>query len=182
VSNETLLHTPPSTVDEDELVDALHVAPPSARSLLATKVLAALLLVALGAVGGVWWSGRDSGTAAAAFPGGAAGQLPSGFPSGFPGAGAGAGTDTGSTGSSGSAGTTSSSVPVVVGTVVSVTGDVVVVKDLGGTTHEVRVTDSTRVTQSTTVTVQDLAAGTTVTVSGTKQDDGSVDATAVTGR
>ena len=56
------------------------------------------------------------------------------------------------------------------------------VKDLGGTTHEVRVTDSTRVKQSTTVTVQDLAAGTTVTVSGTKQDDGSVDATAATGR
>ena len=183
MSNETLLHTPPSTVDEGELLDELHVAPPSTRSVLATKVIAALLLVAVGAVGGLWWSGRDSGTAAGGFPGLASGQLPGGFPSGIPGA-AGAQDGTGTTGTSGSTGTatTGSTGPVVVGTVVSVDGDVVVVKDLGGTEHEVRTTTTTKVTASATVPLKDLEPGATVTVNGTKKDDGSVDATAVTSR
>ncbi len=190
MSNETLLHPPPSTVDEDELVDALHVAPPSRRSLLATRVLGALLLVAVGAVAGIWWQGRDSGTTVGGFPSMAPGGLPSGFPSGMAMPGQQGGTGTGSingasgtsAGSSGSGASGSSSAPAVVGTVVKVDGDVITVKDLGGTLHEVRTTDATKVTVTDTVAVDDLAAGQTVAVAGTKADDGSVDATSVTTR
>ena len=48
-SNDTILETPPSSVDESELANALDVAPPSRRSVAVTRVLVGLLLVALGA-------------------------------------------------------------------------------------------------------------------------------------
>jgi len=104
----------------------------------------------------------------------------SGFPAGFAGgatsgtgtaAAAGAGTGTGASSSTGLA---------VIGSVVSVTGTDVTVKDLGGKTHDVHTTTTTTVTRSQTQTLSSLAAGTQVTVTGSTATDGTVTATAIT--
>lgn len=185
---ETLLHEPPTSVDEDELSDALHVAPPSRRSTRVTKALVVLLLVALGVLGGLWWGDRTSATANAGMPGAGlgagVGQLPDGFPSGGPGFGSQQAPDeassSGATAPSGTDGSVSSL--AVVGTVVKVDGDTVTVKDLGGTQHVVRLAEGSTVTRSSTIPVGDLEAGETVAVSGTTTDDGSVDATGIVAR
>ncbi|MGV8910360.1 MAG: hypothetical protein ACOH1Y_15365 [Propionicimonas sp.] len=111
-----------------------------------------------------------SGTAASGVS-----SFPGGFPAGgFPGGLGGTST----TGTSGS--TSTGSVPVVVGTVVKVTGTQVTVKDLGGTTHTVRTTPTTKVTSQKQVKLNDLSPGQAIRINGTKTGDGSVDATGVT--
>lgn len=184
MNDHTILRTPPSTVDENELDDALHVAPPSRASLRATRALSAVLFVALGAAGATWWADR-SGIDDAQRPSFAAGQLPggAGLPAGaaLPGGGTGAGPASGGTGTS-AASSQSATTPTVVGKVVAIDGDVITVQDLGGTEHRVRTTSTTKVTASTTVALDSLEPGSTVVVLGTKKDDGSVDASAVTAR
>jgi hypothetical protein len=181
VNIETLLHEPPTSVDEDELADALHVAPPSRRSTRVTTALVALLLVSSGVLGGLWWGERASSSTLEGMPGagfgGSAGQVPGGFPSGAP---DGSGVGPAGAGGAGSAGGASSL--AVVGTVVAVDGDTVTVKDLGGTEHVVRLADGSSVTRSATIEVGDLKAGETVAVSGSTTDDGSVDATGIVAR
>lgn len=178
---ETLLHEPPTSVDEDELTDALHVAPPSRRSTRVTTVLVALLLVSLGVLGGLWWSDRANDSTTGGMPGagfgGIAGQVPDGFPSGAP-----VGSGAGGTGTDAAGAANGASSLAVVGTVVAVDGDTVTVKDLGGTEHVVRLAEGSTVTRSAAITVGDLEAGETVAVSGTTTDDGSVDATGIVAR
>ncbi len=163
--------------DDDEFDDA-----PSARRIpRLTAALIAAVALGLAFTGGVLvqkHATSSSSTAASGFPGGAGG-LPSGFPSGLGGLG-GLGGGTSSGGSGGS--TSTSDVPVVVGTVVSVSGTQVTVKDLGGKTHVIRTTTTTTVTSQKKVPLSTLTAGQSVRVSGTKTADGSVDATAVTAR
>ena len=69
------------------------------------------------------------------------------------------------------------SIPAVIGQIVSVTGDTVVVKNLGGQMITVKLSDTTTITQA--ATAADLKAGQNVTVSGTTGADGTVTATAV---
>jgi hypothetical protein len=91
---------------------------------------------------------------------------------GFGGAGAGAGAGGGAA--------TSSSGPAVVGTVVSVKGADITVKDFAGKTHVVHTTGNTTV--SVPGALSALKAGSTVSVAGTSDPSGSVDATSVTKR
>ena len=67
--------------------------------------------------------------------------------------------------------------PAVIGQVVKVTGDTVVVENLGG--KQVTVTLSPDTTVSRAATIGDLAPGQTVTVGGTTGPDGNVAATTV---
>jgi len=72
--------------------------------------------------------------------------------------------------------------PVVVGTVVSVTGDTLIVKNLGGVTITVHLGSGVTVTRSSTEDASHLTADTTVSVAGTTGADGSVTATGITAR
>jgi hypothetical protein len=102
----------------------------------------------------------------------------SGFPAGFPGT-----TGTGATGATGgNSGTNTSTGLAVIGSVVSVSGTHVIVKDLGGKTHDVQTTTATTVTRSQTQTLSSLTSGTQVSVTGTTATDGTVTATAITAR
>ena len=149
-----------------------------------TVSLVTVLVLAVGALGGIWIQkqfGAQSSAAAAGFPSGGfpgGGQgMPSGGGQGFPGGGQGfpsgglpgsgsggmpsGATDTGN-GSENSS--TQSETPVVVGAVTKIESDHVVVKDLGGKSHDVTVTTST------TVTVPfehgELKTGDTVSITG----------------
>jgi hypothetical protein len=170
---------PSRSAEDDDGFDDEFGAPASRRRLSRfSTLLIAGIVIALAFTGGVLVQKRATSSSAST-----AGGLPNfgsgGFPSGFPGAGggSGAGTSSGSTGSG-----STSTVPVLVGTVVKASSTEVTIKDLGGTTHVVRTTDATKVTTVTTVPVTKLTAGQSVTVNGTKTSDGSVDATAVSAR
>ena len=156
------------TIDDDDADFA--ELPPKRRVPLITKLLLVGILVAAGFGGGVMIQknlGASSASASSAFPNFAGGP-PAGFPTG-------GGTGRGSTGATGSG-------PVVVGTVVSVSGNDVTVKDLGGTTHVVHVTATTGLASTGVDWSTSLQTGATVSVNGTKADDGSVTATTVTQR
>jgi len=107
----------------------------------------------------------------------AATSLPAGFPGG--GASFGTGAGAGGTGTTTGAATTG---PVLVGTVVAVSGagTIVTVKDLGGTKHTVTATGTTTVTKQSQKKVTDLAAGDTVSINGKRATNGSVAATTFT--
>ena len=157
------------TIDDDDDADFAEL-PPKRRVPLITKLLLVGILVAAGFSGGVMIQknvGAGSASAPAAFP-----DFAGGPPAGFP---------TGGGNGQGSA-TTTGSGPVVVGTVVSVSGDDVTVKDLGGTTHVVHVTATTGLASTGVDWSTSLQTGSTVSVNGTKADDGSVTATTVTQR
>jgi hypothetical protein len=135
------------------------------------------VLMAVAFTGGVLAQKRnDAGLTSAAT------SLPAGFPAGFPGGGGGAvggtGTAVDGTGTTGAATTG----PVLVGTVVAVSGagTTVTVKDLGGTKHTVTTTGTTTVTKQAQKKVTDLAAGDTVSINGKRATNGSVAATALT--
>lgn len=68
----------------------------------------------------------------------------------------------------------------VVGTLTSTDGDTWIVTDLGGDKHTITVTDATRVREERTVELNDAKAGSTVDVTGTKNDKGDVSATSIT--
>lgn len=185
-SNDTILETPPSTVDESELASALDVAPPSRRSVAVTRVLVALLLVALGATAGMWWANRTSSTTGGrdvAVSGGlpSGGTLPSGFPSGAPG---GSGQGTTAQGTTGQGGTGSAAAgtgaAVTTGTVKLVDGDTVYVATSDGKVVKVKVATTTTVSRA--ASIADVKAGSTVVVAGTTGSDGTVTATSVTER
>ena len=144
--------------------------PPKRRVPMITKLLLVGILVAAGFSGGVMIQKNVGATSASSSTGlpNFAGGLPAGFPTG-------AGRGQGSTAAGGSG-------PVVVGTVVSVSGNDVTVKDLGGTTHVVHVTATTGLATTGVDWATSLAPGSTVSVNGTKADDGSVTATTVTQR
>lgn len=148
--------------------------PPKRRVPVLTKglIVGILMVVAFG--GGVMIQKQHDASSASAS---------SGFPSfsgGIP-AGAGAGGAGASNGGA-SGGSTAASGPVVVGTVVGVAGNDVTVKDLGGSTHVVHVSATTGLATTSVDWSTSLKPGTTVSVNGTKADDGTITATTVTQR
>lgn len=158
---------PQGATTDDEDADFAEL-PPKRRVPTITKVLLVGILVAAAFGGGVMIQknlGASSSSTPSGFPS-FAGGIPAGLPTG-------AGSGQGSTAASG---------PVVVGTVVSVSGNDVTVKDLGGTTHVVRVTATTGLATTGVDWSTSLKPGSTVSVNGTKADDGSVNATTVTQR
>jgi hypothetical protein len=148
--------------------------PPKRRIPVLTKGLIVGILVVVAFGGGVMIQKQhDAGSASAS----------SGFPSfagGIP-AGAGAGGGGASNGGA-SGGSTAASGPVVVGTVVGVAGNDVTVKDLGGSTHVVHVSATTGLAATSVDWSTSLKPGTTVSINGTKTDDGTITATTVTQR
>ena len=158
-----------ATIDDDDADFA--ELPPKRRVPTITKVLLVGILVAAGFSGGVMIQknfGASSASSTSGFP-----SFADGIPAGFP-------TGAGNGGSGG--GSTAASGPVVVGTVVSVSGNDVTVKDLGDATHVVHVTATTGLAATGVDWSTSLKPGTTVSVNGTKADDGSVTATTVTQR
>ncbi len=152
-----------------------------------TVILAALLVAGGGFLVGAQIQKHEGGSgtsstaaafarraAAGGFAGGAAGAGGTGGFAGGAGGGAGAGTRTGS-GATG--GTSTPAVPAAIGTVVSVSGQTMVLKNLGGQQVTVHLSATTTVTK--TIGAADLAAGQTVAVTGTAAADGSVTATNV---
>jgi hypothetical protein len=151
-------------VEPDDEVDQI----PPARgpiSRLTMALVAGLLLVAAFGGGVLVQKNHDAGLTAA--PAAAAGRA---------GGGAGGGLAAGA----GGGGTASSSAPAVVGTVVAVKGTEITVKDFAGKTHVVHTTGNTTVSVPGALTA--LKAGSTVSVAGTTDPSGSVDATSVTKR
>jgi Domain of unknown function (DUF5666) len=148
-----------------------------------TVVLAAVLVAGLGVVGGVELQkhyGTSSSSTASGFPGAAGragltggGEGGGGF-AGFGGTGAGSGTGGATSTSTGS----TANVPAVIGSIVSISGQTMVVKNLGGKQITVHLTDTTTITKSYATAA--LAAGQTVSVSGSTGADSSVTATSVT--
>ena len=150
--------------------------PPKRRVPTITKVLLVGILVAAGFGGGVMIQ-KNFGAGSTNSPTGLpnlAGGPPAGFLAGAGGrGGSGSGSGQGSTAASG---------PVVVGTVVSVSGSDVTVKDLGGATHVIHVTATTGLATAGVDWSTSLKPGSTVSVNGTKADDGSVAASTITQR
>ena len=195
VGNEPDFEAPPPVDDEDDFV-----LPPSRGKLpRATLVLGALVILAVGVLGGVEVqkhegtsttaggfaarAGRARGTGAAGAGGlegfGAAGA------GGF-GAAGGTGTSGGAGGATGAAGgttgtatTTPAVAPIAIGTVVSLKGSTLVVKDLGGNTRTITLGSGVTLTTSAPLTATSLKAGDTVTVSGTTAANGTSTATTV---
>jgi hypothetical protein len=159
--------------DED---DDILVLPPKRRLPVLTQVLVTGITLALAFTGGVLVQKQHDShlTSASA-------SLPSFAGSGFAGLPGAAGGQSGSAGSGGgSSASNASSGPALIGTVVSVSGSDVTVKDLGGKTHVVHTSSSTAVTSPSSVA--SLVPGSTVNVGGSLASDGSVTATAVTVR
>jgi hypothetical protein len=160
-----------TSVSDDTMLDEAWLAAPRHRSRLRLG-LATLLAASLCFLGGALvqkhFGAEASGTAAgpAGMPTGA-----SGFPEGFPGAGGQLpGGATGGTGDTGGTTETEDDTGAVVGTVVSIDGDVWTVEDLGGERHKVRVTDDSDLVRETPLTPDQVAVGDLVDVSGTTAD------------
>ena len=143
-----------------------------------TRVLLVAILVVAGFGGGILvqkHAGSSSGSASS-FPNGfAPGSGSSRAAGAFSGLAPGGATSTAASGS----GAASAQAPVVVGTVTSVSGTTLVVTNFAGTAVTVTVPATATVT---TPGLTPLAAGQTVSVSGAKQADGSVVATAIVAR
>ena len=152
-----------------------------------TAVLGILVIAGGGFLAGVYVqkSRPAATTSRVSFAGGGASA---GFGRG---AGTGAGTRTAGTGAGSKAGAASPTAPTaptaadaagpaVIGQVVKISGDTLVVQNLGGKQVTVSLTPDTTV--SKTATASDLTPGQTVTVGGTTGADGTVTATTVLGK
>lgn len=159
---------PPSAMPDTDDADFAEL-PPRRRVPLLTKGLIVGILVVLAFGGGVIIQKQHDASSASAS---------SNFPSLSGGIPAGAGASNGGA----SAGSTAASGPVVVGTVVGVAGNDVTVKDLGGSSHVVHVSATTGLAATSVDWSSSLKPGTTVSVNGTKADDGTITATTVTQR
>jgi hypothetical protein len=163
--------TDPGADDDDWLT----TPGPRRRMPRVSAALVAATLLALAFTGGVLVQKHHDQTltAASAAPGGVGGFAGRG---GF-GGGAGAGG-----GATGSASAATASAPAVVGQVVSLNGNVLVVRNLGG--KDIRVTLPARVsiTEQSTIAASKLSKGTNVVITGTTNANGAVTATGVTAR
>jgi hypothetical protein len=152
---------------------------PRSRLPLITKVLAAVLVCGLFFTAGSFAQkhfGPSTGTTVAGIPDfAAAGGFPTG---GLPGAGQAADAPSGAV----SGATTSAAGPAVIGRVTKVDGDTITVEDFGGTTHLVKTDTSTKIVEETTLPLDDLTTGSSVTVTGSTNDDGTINAIRVTAR
>ena len=184
---ELVLRQPPSTVKAGEINEALDVAPPSRRSMLLTRALVGAIVLTGGFAAGTWWTQHSSSTASAsgsARAGFGSGAFPTGFPTGgfggFPGGQGGAG-GSGAASSTGSSPAASAG-PTVSGTVKLVDGAVVYVAKPDGSVVRVTTGAKTTVSSQKPGKLSDLAAGDTVTVTGSASGDGSLTATTITER
>ena len=172
---------PNATMLEEDDAD-ITALPPRRRIPTLTKLLFVAIVGALAFGGGVLVQKQHDATltSAAKVP-----NFASLFGAGGPPGGVGAGGPSASTapgaGSGGTGGSTSG-VPVLVGTVESISGSDLTVKDLGGKSHVVHATASTTLSVVGPDWSGSLKAGATVSVQGTKAADGSVTATVVTQR
>ena len=143
-----------------------------------TALLAILVIAGGGFLAGVYvQKARPAAatTSRVSFGAGAAGGAGGGVGRGA-GAGSG-GTRSGATAGAAAPTTADAAGPAVIGQVVKVSGDTLVVQNLGG--KQVTVTLSPDTTVSKTASTTDLAPGQTVTVGGTTGADGTVTATTV---
>jgi hypothetical protein len=174
--------TPPAALDlEDDDAD-ITALPPRRRVPGLTKVLFIAIIGTLAFAGGVLVQKQHDAalaTTPASLASLFAGGLPTGGGGGLSGGLGGAPTSSApATGGSGSTG----DVPVLIGTVVSVSGSELTVKDLGGTSHVVQATATTTISVVSADWSASLKVGATVSIEGSKAADGSVTATAVTQR
>jgi hypothetical protein len=173
----------------DDLNDRLDAMAPKRWVSRSTVVLAALVLIIAGFVGGAqvqkhWgtpagasasnnpFAGGAGGLAGGAARRGGAGGTGSGGTGGFTGGGTGGFNGGGGTAAGGAGGTT--------GTVKLVDGNTVYITTASGQTVIVKTTGSTSVSTSTAGSLKDLTAGSTVTIQGQAASDGSVTATKIT--
>jgi hypothetical protein len=169
-----------AALDEDDA--DLTAVPPRRHVPALTKLLFVGILAALAFGGGVLVQKQHDATLTSAsrvpdFSSLFGGGLPTGANGGGGGPTASSAPAAGG-GGEGSAG----DVPVLVGTVESISGSDVSVKDLGGASHVVHATASTTLTVVGADWSGSLVKGATVSIQGTKAADGSVTATAVTQR
>ena len=150
---------------------------PRSRVPLITKMLGAVLVCGLFFTAGSIAQkqfGPSTGTTVG-IPDFAAGGMPTGgFPSAGQVAGAPSGADSGTT--------TNTTGPVVIGKVTKVDADTITVEDFGGTTHLVHTDSSTKIVEENALPLDDLTTGSSVTVTGSTNDDGTITATRVTAR
>ena len=171
--------TPLGFEEDDADITAL---PPRRRVPALTKLLFVAILGTLAFGGGVLVQKQHDASLTSA-SGSFASLFAGGLPTGV-GGGLGGGLGGGPTASASATGGTASSgdVPVLIGTVESVSGADLTVKDLGGTSHLVHATAATTLSVVSTDWSASLKVGATVSVQGSKAADGSVIATAVTQR
>jgi hypothetical protein len=178
----TLPIEPNTAMLEDDDADITAV-PPRRHVPALTKLLFVAIIGALAFGGGVLVQKQHDATLTSAsrvpdfaslFGGGG---LPAGPGGG--GGGAAASSAPGAGGQGGSAASSTGDVPVLIGTVESISGSDLTVKDLGGTSHVVHATATTTLSVIGADWSGSLKAGATVSVQGVKAADGSVTATAV---
>jgi hypothetical protein len=168
-----------AALDEDDA--DLTAVPPRRHSPALTKLLFVGIHAALAFGGGVLVQKQLDATLSSAsrvpdFTSLFGGGLPTGAN------GVGGPTASSAPATSGGGGGSAGDVPVLVGTVESISGSDLTVKDLGGTSHVVHATASTTLTVVGADWSGSLVKGATVSIQGTKAADGSVTATAVTQR
>jgi hypothetical protein len=179
--SEDLHMTQDTVVDDVDGADEIEeeFAPQPKRKLgKASVLLAALLVAGVGFIGGVEAQKHHTGSSAATtgFAARAGAARGEGFQGGGGFAGGTGGLPGGTATSSAAPGATAST-PTVIGTIVSVTGNTMVVKNFAGKLVHVTLSASTAVTK--TVPTSALTKGQTVTVIGTTGTDGKVAATSV---
>lgn len=176
-------------------VDDFVLPPSRGRMPKLTIAIGGLAVLAAGFLGGALIQKHEGSAGTADVPATRAGRLRAA--GGFAGFGGAAGAGTGaaggaaalpgapagvanSTGAAGAAtGTTGATAPIAIGTVVSVRGSTLVVKDLGGHLRTITVGSGATVTQSAPLTATSLKDGDAVTVSGTTAGNGTTTATTV---
>ena len=173
----------PAALEEDDA--DITAVPPRRRVPALTKLLFVAIIAALAFGGGVIVQKQHDATLTSAsrvpdfaslFGGGG---LPAGAGPGGGGAAAPSAPAAGGGGAGATGGGSTGDVPVLVGTVVSVSGTDLTVKDFGGTSHVVHATATTTLSVVSADWSGSLKAGATVSVQGTKAADGSVTATSV---
>jgi hypothetical protein len=179
------------TIPVDELDDEdFAPPPPRGKASKFTVLLTGLVVLALGFLGGALVQKHEgtSGTTTAAARAGrlrtalGAGGFGTGA-GGFAGFGEGAGTAGAGTGAAaGGAGAAAAPGPVAIGTVVSITGNTLVVKDLGGKLHTLTLGSGVTLSTTSPLTATALKPGQTVTVDGTTDTSGTVTVTTVVRR
>ena len=166
----TTTDTEPTYADEhepDDVLDEEWLASTQGRSRLRSALLVTLAasVVFLGGVLVQREFGSADSTSAAAGP--LAGGLPEGLPQGMPGGG---GLPSGMPAPGGDQPIEEARTSIV-GTVVAIDGDVWTVEDLGGTSHQVVVTDAAQIVRETEVSAAAVELDSTVDI--TLSDDGS---------
>ncbi|GIF12758.1 hypothetical protein Ate01nite_27900 [Actinoplanes teichomyceticus] len=174
--NTEVLPRTPAEAEQQDLTGALAQAAPRRWWNRTTLVLAGVVLLAGGFLGGVQTHKRwgATGTAAPAGSSGGAGiEAPAGSsgvagPGGMPSPGTGFGPDR------------PAAPGITAGTLTRVDGHILYVQTAAGETITVRASGTTAVSRTVPATVTDLTTGAKVTVQGAADSEGVITATAIT--